>query len=359
MEQRMLVFVGSYAEADSSGLYVYSMDENTGQLTKLDEAAGLKNPTFINVDVDQQKLYSIGECVIEDGSKTAEVVSFAIDTASGKLTQLNRAFSLDAPTCHIQRDSQSRYLIVASYHGGRIGLVELLEDGQVGSQLDVQQHHGHGPHPNQNQPHPHSAFFSPDEKYIYVSDLGIDRVKCYSIDKERHVLVPHGEYEVPAGSGPRHLTFHPNGQFVYVINELNSTVSVFSYDASNGELHAIETVSTLPVDFDGESYCAEIAISEDGKYLYGSNRGHDSIVVYEVQPDTGKLTTVQFVSTEGGHPRHFALTPGGAYLLVANRDSNNIVVFRVDKSTGMITSTGHSVDVSKPVCVKPVYYVKK
>ncbi|KJB85622.1 3-carboxymuconate cyclase, partial [Paenibacillus sp. E194] len=231
MEQNMLVFVGSYAEADSSGLYVYSMDEKTGQLTKLDEAAGLKNPTFINVDVDQQKLYSIGECVAEDGSKTAEVVSFAIDTASGKLTQLNRAFSLDAPTCHIQRDSQSRYLIVASYHGGRIGLIELQENGQVGSQLDVQQHYGHGPHPNQNQPRPHSAFFSPDEKYIYVPDLGIDRVKCYSIDKERHVLVTHGEYEVPAGSGPRHLTFHPNGQFVYVINELNSTVTVFSYDA--------------------------------------------------------------------------------------------------------------------------------
>lgn len=356
MEQRTLVFVGSYAEADSAGLYVYSLDETSGQLTKLDEVKGLKNPTFINVDAEHQKLYSIGEVAAEDGTKSAEAVSFTIDKASGKLTQFNRVVSLDAPTCHIQRDSQNRYLIVASYHGGRIGLLSLEEDGRVGQQLDVQQHYGHGPHPNQNQPHPHSAFFSPDEKYVYVSDLGIDRVKCYSIDKQRNVLVEQGEFEVPAGSGPRHLTFHPNGQFVYVINELNSTVSVFSYHSDNGELRPIEQISTLPADYDGDSACAEIAISADGKYLYGSNRGHDSIVVYEVNPDTGKLTAVQYVSTEGGHPRHFALTPDGAYVLAANRDSNNIAVFRVDASTGKLTYTGQSVEVSKPVCVKPVYW---
>ncbi|EJW16188.1 lactonase family protein [Paenibacillus alvei] len=355
MEQRTLVFVGSYAEADSSGLYVYSFDEKSGQLTKLDDVSGLKNPTFINVDIDHKKLYSIGECAAEDGTKTAEAVSFAIDTDSGKLTQLNRVFSLDAPTCHIQRDSNSRYLIVSSYHGGRIGLLALEENGQVGRQLDVQQHVGQGPHPNQNQARAHSAFFSPDEQYVYVSDLGSDRVKCYSIDKQRNVLVPQGEYEVPAGSGPRHLTFHPNGRFVYVINELNSTVSVFSYHSENGELRPIETVSTLPANYDGENGCAEIAISEDGKYLYGSNRGHDSIVVYAVHPDTGKLTTIEYVSTEGGHPRHFALTPGGSYLLAANRDSNNIAVFHVDRATGKIAYTGHSVQVSKPVCVKPVY----
>ncbi|OPA80568.1 3-carboxymuconate cyclase [Paenibacillus selenitireducens] len=355
MEPRMLVFVGSYAEADAPGVYTYSFDEKSGELTKLDEVSGLKNPTYLNVDMDHQKLYAIAENVTEEGTKIGEAVSFSIDTATGKLNVMNRAKTLDAPQCHIQRDKHSRYLIVSSYHGGCVGLVSLEADGQVGKQLDVQQHHGHGPHPNQNQPHVHSAFFSPDERYIYVSDLGIDRVKCYTIDSDRNMLVLQGESAVPAGSGPRHLTFHPNGKFAYVINELSSSVSVFSYHSASGELRLTETVSTLPDDYDGDNGCAEIAISADGRYLYGSNRGHDSIVVYEVHPDLGTLTVIQHVSTEGRHPRHFALTPSGQYLLAANRDTNNIAVFRVDTSTGKLNYTGHSIEISKPVCVQPVY----
>lgn len=355
MDKQVIVFVGSYAEAEAPGVYAYSFNESSGQLTKLDEVSGLKNPTFLNVDASNQKLYAIGECIAENGSKTAEVVSFSFDIASKKLQPLHRTSSLDAPTCHIQRDKQGRYVIVTSYHGGYIGLIALKADGQIGERLDVQQHQGHGPHPNQNQPHPHAAFFSPEEKFIYVVDLGIDCVKCYTIDSQRSVLVPHGEYAVPAGSGPRHLTFHPNGQFVYVINELNSTVSVFSYHSDTGELRPIEEVSTLPADFDGDNACAEIAISADGKFLYGSNRGHDSIVVYAVQPETGMLTAIDHVSTEGRHPRHFALTPSGAYLLAANRDTNNIVVFRVDIATGKLSYTGESVGVCKPVCVQPIY----
>jgi len=355
MEPRMLVFVGSYAEADAPGVYVYSFDEKSGSLTQLDEVSGLKNPTYVNVDMDHQRLYAIAENATEEGKKIGEVVSYSIDTVNGKLNTMNRAKSLDAPQCHIQRDQHSRYLIVSSYHGGCVGLVALEADGQVGQQLDVQQHHGHGPHPNQNQPHVHSAFFSPDERYLYVSDLGIDRVKCYTIDSDRNVLVPQREAAVPAGSGPRHLTFHPNGNFAYVINELSSSVSVFAYHSESGELSLIETVSTLPDDYSGENGCAEIAISANGRYLYGSNRGHDSIVVYEVHPESGTLTVIQHVSTEGRHPRHFALTPSGEYVLAANRDTNNIAVFRVDASTGKLNYTGQSVEVSKPVCVQPVY----
>lgn len=354
MKERILVFVGSYAEAEFPGIYVYAFNEQSGQLTKLDEVSGIKNPTFLNVDIDRLKLYAIGEQIAEGGTRLAEAVSFNIDPSTGKLALLNRRQSLDAPTCHIQRDRHSRYLIVSSYHGGQIGLVAVREDGQVGERLDAQQHYGYGPHPDQNQPHPHSAFFSPDERYIYVSDLGTDCVQHYTIDPERNILILQGKAAVPTGSGPRHLTFHPNGCFVYVINELNSTVSVFSYNILIGTLQLIENVSTLPDDFTGENACAEITISEDGKFLYGSNRGHDSIVVYKTDPHFGTLTRVEHICTKGCHPRHFALTPGGKYLLAANRDTNNITVFQADGTTGKLKYTGQSVQVSKPVYVQPV-----
>ncbi|MCM3339800.1 lactonase family protein [Paenibacillus sp. MER TA 81-3] len=355
MTERMLVFVGSYAEASDPGVYVYEFKEETGELTLQDQVSGLKNPTFLNVNVPDAKLYSIAEGQSEAGVKTGEAVCFSIDPAQAKLQELNRALAVDAPTCHIQRDADNRYLLVASYHGGRVGLVALQADGLIGEQLDVKQHEGHGPHPErQVQPHPHSVFFSPDNRYLFVSDLGIDCIRAYTIDKERNVLQWHGDTEVQPGAGPRHLTFHPNGELVYVINEVNSTITSFRYDAEAGRLHTIETVPTLPTDFIGDNSCAEITVSENGKYLYGSNRGHDSIVVYTIDSETGRLTLVEHVSTEGKHPRHFALTPGGRFLIAANRDTNNIAIFRVNEATGKLQYTGSSVQVSKPVCVKPV-----
>ncbi|CAM3739766.1 lactonase family protein [Marinicrinis lubricantis] len=353
---RLLVFAGSYAEAEGSGVYVYEFDEQTVELRALDAVSGLKNPTFLNVDAAQKKLYAIGEVATAEGGKAAEAVSFAIDPETGKLSMLNRAQTVSSPTCHIQRDQDRRYLIVSSYHGGMVGLVSITEEGKVGDLLDVQQHEGKSVHPErQDRPHPHSAFFSPDEKYIFVSDLGLDRIRAYRIDKEQNQLKLHGETAVHPGAGPRHLVFHPNGRFTYVINEVDSTITVFSYDMENGQLNEIETVPTLPSSFEGENTCAEITLSKDGKYLYGSNRGHDSIVVYAINSESGKLTLVEHVSTEGEHPRHFALTPSGTHLLAANRDTNNIAVFQVDRTTGKLTYTGKQVQVSKPVCVQPLY----
>lgn len=233
------------------------------------------------------------------------------------------------------------------------------EDGSVGPVLDVAQHIGSGTGTEpQIKPHPHSSFYSPDGRFLFVQDLGLDVIVTYTVDAEAGKLVKHNETELQAGAGPRHFVFHPGGQYAYVINELDSTVTAFGYDAKGGILSKIETVSTLPDDYAGENGCAEIAISRDGRFLYGSNRGHDSIVVYHVAQDTGSLRAVQHISTEGGHPRHFALTPKGDYAIVANRDGNNLVSYKVDAQNGTLSLTGHSAETSKPVCVIPVYLTK-
>ncbi|WP_053376174.1 lactonase family protein [Paenibacillus sp. FJAT-27812] len=355
-QQRLLVFAGSYAEAEESGVYVYAFDEESGTLTLTDEFAGLKNPTFLNVDANRKLLYAIAETVNDAGVKVGEAAAFSIDAAKGSIQLINREITVNSTTCHIQRDANSRFLTVTSYHGGMIGLLEITEDGAIGQVLDVQQHEGSNQHPErQDRPHPHSSFYSSDGRYLLVSDLGLDRIVTYALDAANGKLVRQSEVALHPGAGPRHLTFHPDGKHVYVINEVDSTITSFSYDSKTGELKALETVSTLPASFADENSCAEITISADGKYVYGSNRGHDSIVVFAVDGETGLLSLVQHISVEGGHPRHFALTPSGRYLLAANRDTNNIAVFTVDKDNGKLFFTGKSVTVPKPVCVVPIY----
>jgi len=354
--ERLLVFVGSYAEPEGPGVYVMELNEETGGLTKLDEVSGLKNPTFLNVDVQGRKLYAISEGTTSEGNRTGSAYSYTVDPEKGSLTEMNHAVTVNAPTCHIQRDASGRYLVVASYHGGLVGLVELRADGTLGRLLDVKQHEGHGPNPErQEQPHPHSAFFSRDNRFVFVPDLGLDRIVSYALDSENNVLKPHGETPVPPGAGPRHMAFHPGGRLAFVINEIDSTVTSLRYDEETGVLEPIETVTTLPEGFTGENICAEIVVSEDGAFVYGSNRGHDSIVVFAVDEAGGKLTLVEHVSAEGKHPRNFALTPGGAFLIAANRDTDNIATFRVDRSSGRLQYTGQSAAVSKPVCVRPAY----
>ncbi|WP_429374164.1 lactonase family protein [Paenibacillus sp. DS2015] len=350
----MFVFVGSYAEADHSGVYVYSFDKGTGELSLVDEFTGLKNPTFLNVDPKQHILYAISETQSAEGAKIGEAAAFSIDPTSGVLGLMNRNVNIQSTTCHIQRDPHHPYLIVVSYHGGTVGLLSIENDGRVGALLDVKQHEGHGAHPErQDRPHPHSSFFSPDGKVLFVQDLGLDIIQSYRIEAGK--LVESGKTELHAGAGPRHLAFHPNGQYAFVINEVDSTITSFAYDAEAGRLNTIETVPTLPSDFKEENTCAEITVSNDGKFVYGANRGHDSIVVYAFDESTSILTYVEHVHTEGAHPRHFSLTPEGDYMIVANRDTDNIVTFNVDQVSGKLSYTGHSVKVSKPVCVQPYY----
>ncbi|MFU1792667.1 lactonase family protein [Paenibacillus azoreducens] len=345
---RMLVFVGSYAEESTGGVYVYEFDEKLGEVARLDQVSGLKNPTFLNLDTKQRRLYVISETAAEDGSKRSDAVSFHILPEEGKLREINRANALNGPSCHIQRSADNRYLTLASYHKGSISLVELKADGSVGPVLDIRNHQGQG---LEQKSHVHSSFYSPDQRFLFVCDLGLDTIFIYRIDSGEGKLVLHGEAKVTQGAGPRHLTFHPNGKFAYVINELDSTVTAFSYDADQGALTEIETVSTLPEGTTVDNGCAEITISEDGRFLYGSNRGHDSIVVYAVDPAAGRLNVIQHVSVEGKHPRHFSIVPGGRYVLAVNRDTNNLTVFARDGESGKLSYTGKSYEISKPVCV--------
>lgn len=352
----MLVFIGSYGPATESGVYTFRLNRETGVLTPLDEVAGYQNPTFLSLDAAKKRLYAIADRVV-DGQRQGSAVSFEIDPAEGKLRTLRWEGNVDTSLCHIQRDATGHFFAVASYSGGKVGLSAAGANDTIGELLDVKQHEGGSvDQERQDRPHPHSVFFSPDNRFAFVPDLGLDRIVGYRLDTAAGKLVTHGETALQPGAGPRHMAFHPNGAYAYVINELDSTVTSFRYDAANGTLQTLEVVSTLPADFGEENACAEIQVSPDGRYVYGSNRGHDSIVVYAVDPATGKLSYVEHTSTRGGHPRHFSLSPDGDFLIAVNRDSDNIVVFRVDRETGKLAFTGHTAEASKPVCVKMAFF---
>ncbi|MCU6708155.1 lactonase family protein [Paenibacillus sp. J5C_2022] len=353
-QQQLYVFCGAYAEQGEQGVTVYVFHEDTGTMEEKGHYSELKNPTFLHVDAERELLYAISETVDESGKRVGECAAFRIDKRQGDIELINRKRNVDATLCHIQRNGS--YLTVTSYHGGLVGLIGLQEDGSIGELLDVKQHEGGSVDPERQQaPHPHSSFYSLDGQYLFVQDLGLDRIISYRVNQADGTLSKHGETELQGGAGPRHLAFHPGGKHAYVINELDSTVTVMTYDGEKGELSAIQTVRTLPEGYDGENGTAEIAVSRDGRFVYGSNRGHDSIVVFAVDGGSGRLTAIQHISSGGGHPRHFALTPNGHYLLTANRDSNNIVIYAVNKETGILAPAGHEEKVSKPVCVIPVY----
>lgn len=361
-QTKLLLVTGSYASAADNGVQVFEFDGAAGgTLRLLDTAQGLTNPTFVNVDAAAKRIYAIGEKPNGEGGKEGEVITFALDPKQGKLTELKRTPSMPSSgnqqttTCHISRDLGDEYVVVCSYHGGSIGLIQLNEAKEADQLTDIAVHTGHGQHPErQDRPHPHSAIFSPDGQYLFVSDLGLDIIRTYTINRDENKLEAHADTLLHPGAGPRHFTFHPDGQTAYVINEVDSTITSFTYDSASGTLQTVDTVSTLPEDFKEENTCAEIAISPDGKYLYASNRGADNIAVYKVDSSTAKLTHIEYVSTHGGHPRHFSLTPDGEYLIVANRDANNLVVFSRKADTGRLQFTGNTAEVSKPVCVKPV-----
>lgn len=351
---RTLLIVGSYADPEQNGVYVYELDKEQETLTRLDAVSGMKNPTFVGLDETRGLAYAISETT-ENGERIGEIVPFRIDTETGKLAELARIKTLKPSTSHIEIDPSGQYAAVSGYHGGNVGLIRLSATDSTGRLTDEQQHVGRGADPvRQDRPHPHSAKFSPDNRFLLVADLGLDRVRSYAVDVAEGKLSPVYDAVTPPGSGPRHLAYHPDGLHVYSINEVGNSITTYEYEAETGKLTPVNTVSSLPDSYTDENTTAEIAVSNDGRYLYGSNRGHDSIVQFAIEPASGALSFVQHVSTEGGHPRHFALTPEGDYLICANRDSNNLTLFRVDPASGKLTFTGQSAEVAKPVCVRPI-----
>jgi len=355
------MYVGTYTEEGSAskGIYSYRFDPDGAKITSIGLAAQTTNPSFLAIHPNHRFLYAVNEVGNYLGQKSGGVSAFAIDRATGKLTLLNEVASKGADPCYITVDKTGKYVLVANYTGGSVAVFPILEDGRLGEASAFLQHAGHGTNPQRQEgPHAHSIDLTPDNRFAIVDDLGLDETLVYRFDRAKGSLTPNEPqvYTTLAmaapGAGPRHFALHPNGQFGYVINEMQSTVSVFSFDAAAGVLRPLQTISTLPKDFSGPNDDAEIQIHPSGKFLYASNRGHDSIAVFAIDPKKGTLALVEYAPTKGKTPRSFEIDPTGTLLFAENEKSNNIVVFRIDPGTGRITATDKVLDLAEPVCVK-------
>jgi 6-phosphogluconolactonase len=355
---KYLVYVGTYTEGGptSKGIYAYRYDAASGDLTSLGLAAETTNPSFVAVHPNHRFLYAVNEVPNYKGPNSGGVSTFAIDSATGKLTFLNEVPSRGADPCYIIVDKNGKYVLVANYTGGSVATFPILADGRLGEASAFVQHAGHGANPErQEAPHAHSIDLSSDHKFAMVDDLGLDELLVYRFDTAKGSLTPNDPpfAKVDAGSGPRHFALRPDGKFAYVVSEIKGTVTVFTNNAKTGSLQTVQTISTLPKDFTGAIEDAEIQIHPSGKFLYASNRGNgNSIAVFAVDGDKGTLTTVEIVPTQGKTPRSFEIDPTGSLLFAANQESNNIVIFRIDPKTGRLTPTGKVLEVASPVCVK-------
>lgn len=360
MADRILVYVGTYTkkeaqvEGKSQGIHIYDLDLSSGALAPVSVTTGIVNPTFLDIDKDQKFLYSVSEVAESGGDPSGAITAFRIDSGTGELTTLNHRSSMGPGPCHLSVDASGKFVLVANYSGGSVSILPIEEDGSLGEASDFIQHEGSSVNPGrQTEPHAHSITLDPGNRYAYSADLGIDKVLIYRIDFENGNLIPNPPHgETAPGAGPRHFVFHPNRKFGYVINELDNTVTIFAYDEDSGSLETIGAKSTIPNDFDGTTYCADIHILSSGRFLYGTNRGHDSLVIFEVDSESGMLTTVDYESTQGEFPRNFAIDPTETFLLAANQNTDNIVSYRIDHDSGRLTPTGHITEVPTPVCIK-------
>lgn len=356
-EEQLAVYVGTYTDGESAGVYRFMLDPATGETSSTVLAVDAENPSFLALHPNGRFLYAVGEMGDFRGEETGAVSAFAIDPTSGGLRLLNQQPSMGAGPCHLVVDGSGRSVLVANYGSGTVAALPVGEDGRLGEPFSVQSHSGTGPNASRQEgPHAHGLVLDAPERRVFAADLGVDRVFVYDLDVARGVLAPG---EVPAvalepGSGPRHVVFDPSGSHLYSINELDSTITVLRYDAATGGLETVQTISTLPDDFEGESWTAEIAISPDGRFVYGSNRGHDSLAVFAVDPTSGRLRARGHVPTGGHWPRHFAIDASGRWLLAANQRSDTVVVFRLDPHSGMPSAVGEAIAVPSPVCVLPV-----
>ena len=351
---KYLVYIGTYTEKGSKGIYAYRFDPATDQLTSLGLAAETVDPSFLAVDPSRRFLYAVNEISQYEGRSSGGVSAFTIDHGTGKLTFLNEVPSGGAGPCHLSLDKTGRYVLVANYGGGSLAVFPILKDGRLGEASAFVQHHGASINPQRQEgPHAHSIYASPDNRFVLSADLGLDEVLVYRFDAQKGTLKPNypAYVVVSSGAGPRHFAFHPNGKFGYVINEMLSTITVFSYETASGTLEVLQTLSTLPQGFKGQSSAAEVEVHPSGKFLYGSNRGHDSIAVFAINSRKGTLMPAGYAPTLGKEPRSFAIDPTGTYLFAANQNSDSIVQFRIDPNNGRLTPTGQVLEVSSPVCV--------
>jgi 6-phosphogluconolactonase len=344
-------YIGTYTKGNSKGVYSFTLDTEAAILSDLKEVAQLENPTYLNISKNNQYLYAVNK-----EGEGGGVSSFSIDPDSGELTLINSQLLPGSSPCHVSMDSSGEFLFSANYHKGTVEsyLIDSV-DGSILSPSSVVQHEGHGPDPRQEKPHVHYAGVTPDENFLAVVDLGIDALITYGIANDGK-LTEKSRLNVPAGSGPRHLTFHPNQKLAYIMTEFSSEVIVLEYNKLDGSFFSIQTISTLPDDFIENNQGSAIHISGDGLFVYAGNRGHNSIAVFGVNQDTGKLHFVEHVSTAGDWPRDFALDPSEKFIVASNQNSSNLVLYARDKETGKLTLLQSDVEIPDPVCVKFLHY---
>ena len=353
--KRYLVYVGTYtAKTASKGIYAFRYDVSSGKLTPVGVAAETQDPSWVAIHPGGKFLYAVNEA-----GKNSMVSAFSLDAQSGKLTLLNQLPALGEDPCYLSFDRTGKYVFVANYTSGNVVVYPIEADGKLGAATANVRDEGQvGPNKERQEgPHAHWIEASAGNRYAYVSDLGLDRVLIYKFDAASGKLTtPDSNQQVafsatlPPGSGPRHVAFSSNGNFMYVLNELQSTLTVFANDA-RAKYRSVQTLSALPKDFSGRNDAAEIVIHPSGKFLYSSNRGHESIALFRIGPSTGKLTASGDYSVEGKEPRHFAIDPSGNFLLAEDQLSDKIVTFRIDQRTGALMPTGDSVEVFSPVCL--------
>jgi 6-phosphogluconolactonase len=352
-----LIFVGTYTNNGSRGIYRLRLDGRTGALSDPEVAAEVADPTFLALHPDRPLLYALGVAHPAGGQPGGAVGAYVIEPATGRLTLLNQQPGGGGRLSHLAVDATGRALVAVSYGGNQVVAFPVAPDGRLGARTLSLQHQGPlGPNAaRQDQPHPHSVTISPDNRFAFVADLGLDRVFSYRLDPGRALLAPNDPpgFAVTPGAGPRHSAFSPDGRFFYVVDEIDGSVTACAYDRAGGAAAPFQHISTLPAGFPvtDPDRAAEIRVHPNGRFLYASNRGHDSIAVFARDEATGRLTPVEIASCGGRSPRNFALAPGGAWLVCAHQDSNTLAVFRVDADTGRLVRTGGSTGLPAPVCV--------
>ena len=347
-------YVGSYTTTRQDGITMCAFDPKTGAVRLADVCKEVTNPSFLIFDNQHNFVYAVNETADSGGKKSGSVSSFKHDTKTGKLTFLNARPSLGANPCHLSVDRTGKFILVANYTSGNVAVLPVLPDGKLGEPVEMVQHAGKSINASRQEgPHAHSVNLSPDNRYAFVCDLGIDKIMVYCFDQVTGKLSPADIpfFQAAPGSGPRHFTFSKDGGQAFVVNELNSTITSLRYDAVKGKLTELQTLSTLPGDFTGENTCADVHLHPNGLFVYASNRGHDSIAVFSIEKGSGKLKLVQNQSTLGKTPRNFAIHSSGRYLLAANQDSGSVQVLSLDPATGRLSATGQSISVPKPVCI--------
>ena len=353
--RELLVYVGTYTTGKSEGIYLYRLNLSSGKLRHVATTRGVVNPSFLALAPSRRYLYAVNELEEFAGRKSGAVSAFAVDQTTGELRLLNQQPSLGADPCYVDVAAGGRFVLIANYTGGNVTVFPVERDGGLGEATDMKQGQGSSVNRERQQgPHAHCIVLDPTNQFAYSCDLGTDKIMIFRFDARNGKLLPAEQPwgQMKPGAGPRHLAFYPGGKYVFVLNELSSTVTAFARDREKGSLKELQTLTTLPKDFTGTNSSADIHVAPEGRFVYCSNRGHDSIVIFAFDPRQGTLTSVGHESTRGMTPRNFAIDPAGRFLLVANQKSDNIVVFRLDQRTGRLTSTGQVAPVPSPVCLR-------